>query len=118
VETLCFVIEVLRKTAGQKRAEPLPGQDRAPLFDHYNDNMARGWESKSVEAQQAEASERQTRPRPKKMSPEEADRWREKEGLRLSRQRILQQLESIENPRHRKVLEDALADLNLKLNQP
>jgi hypothetical protein len=88
-----------------------------PILAHYNDNMARGWESKSVEAQQAEASEKQAKPRPK-LSPEEADRWREKEGLRLSRQRILQQLEATENPRHRKLLEDALADLNEKLRQP
>lgn len=70
-----------------------------------------------MEAQQAEASEKQAKPRPK-LSPEEADRWREKEGLRLSRQRILQQLEATENPRHRKLLEDALADLNEKLRQP
>ncbi len=76
--------------------------------------MARGWESKSVEAQQAEASDKSAKPRPK-MSAEEAVRWRQKEALRLSRQRVLQQLEASQNPRHRKLLEDTLADLDSKL---
>jgi hypothetical protein len=76
--------------------------------------MARGWESKSVEAQQAEASDKPAKPRPK-MSVEEAARWREKESLRLSRQSVLQQLEVSGNPRHRKLLEDTLADLDAKL---
>jgi hypothetical protein len=77
--------------------------------------MARGWESKSVEAQQAEAQEPEsTRSR---MSGEEAARWREKECLRLSRQRVLQQLALSSNPRHRQVLERALADLDQKLGK-
>lgn len=78
--------------------------------------MARGWESKSVEAQQAEANEQRSQPR-HRLSKEEADRQREKEGLRLSRQRILQQLAGTRNPRHRSVLERALADLNEKMNR-
>jgi hypothetical protein len=78
--------------------------------------VARGWESKSVEAQQAEASDRSAKPRPA-MNAEEAARWREKEGLRLSRQRVLQQIEASQNPRHRKLLEDALADLEEKLRR-
>ena len=51
------------------------------------------------------------------MSPEEAARWREKESLRLSRQRVLQQLEVSQNPRHRKLLEDSLATLDAKLKE-
>jgi hypothetical protein len=78
--------------------------------------MARGWESKSVEAQQAEASEKSAKPRPP-MSTEEAARFREKESLQLSRQRVLQQLEASTNPRHRRMLEDSLADLDEKLNK-
>lgn len=76
--------------------------------------MARGWESKSVEAQQAEASDKSANDRPR-MSAEEAARWREKENLRLSRQRVLQELAASQNPRHRKLLEDSLADLDEKL---
>ena len=78
--------------------------------------MARGWESKSVEAQQAEASEKPAEFR-QPMSAAEAARWREKENLRLSRQRVLHQLEASQNPRHRKLLEEALADLDEKLKK-
>jgi len=78
--------------------------------------MSRGWESKSVEAQQAEASEERTK-LATPMSPEEATRFREKEGLRLARQRVLQQLEASTNPRHRKLLQDSLADLDEKLSK-
>jgi hypothetical protein len=78
--------------------------------------VARGWESKSVEAQQAEASEKSSQRRVP-MSAEEAARWREKESLRLSRQRVLQQLEATQNPRHRKLLQDMLADLEEKLRK-
>jgi hypothetical protein len=82
----------------------------------YNYFMARGWESKSVEAQQAEASDKSSHNRPP-MSAEEAARWREKESLRLARQRVLQQLEASTNPRHRKTLQASLADLDEKLSR-
>jgi hypothetical protein len=78
--------------------------------------MARGWESKSVEAQQADANEKPSTARAR-LSPEEAANQRQREGLRLSRQRITQQLASVQNPHHRKMLEDALAELDRKLSQ-
>ena len=78
--------------------------------------MARGWESKSVEAQQAEAIEKPAEFR-QAMSTEETARWRERENLRLARQRVLHELESSQNPRHRKLLEDALTDLDEKLKK-
>ena len=82
----------------------------------YNHEVARGWESKSVEAQQAEAGEKSTPPR-RKMSAAEAAVFREQENLRLSRQRVLQQMEASSNPQHRKLLLDALADLDEKLKK-
>src|ERR1700722_1665919 len=81
----------------------------------YNGRMARGWESKSVEAQQAEATEKPNQSQPR-MSAEEAVRWREKEGLRLARMRVLQQLESSQNSRHRKLLQETLKDWDTKLS--
>ena len=78
--------------------------------------MARGWESKSVEAQQAEAGEKSTENRTK-LTPEAAARQRERENLRLSRQRVLQQLDAAQNPLLRKSLEAALSELDVKLNQ-
>jgi hypothetical protein len=76
--------------------------------------MARGWESKSVEAQQAEAQDSSSASR-SRLSPEQAARAREHETLRLSRQQVLQQLHKTQNPRHRKLLEDALAELDAKI---
>jgi len=76
--------------------------------------MARGWESKSVEAQQAEASEKPGTRQPP-MTPAEATRHREMEGLRLSRQRILTELSAQQDSRRRKMLEQALADLEQKI---
>ena len=76
--------------------------------------MARGWESKSVEAQQSEADEKPAHSRPR-LTAEAAARLRERESLRLSRQRVLQQLERAANPRLRLLLESELADLDQKL---
>lgn len=76
--------------------------------------MARGWESKSVEAQQSEASEKPAKSRPR-LTAEAAARLRELETVRLSRQRVLQQLERAVNPRHRLLLESELAELDQKL---
>jgi hypothetical protein len=89
---------------------------RMPLSQAYTERVARGWESKSVEAQQSEAAAESTSPR-LKMSPEQAARFREKENLRLARRRILQQFEASDNPRHRKILETALADLDERLRK-
>jgi len=80
----------------------------------YNSHVARGWESKSVEAQQAEASEKPGI-RPPPMTPAEAARHREGEGLRLSRRRIVQDLSGQQDSRHRTMLEQALADLEQKI---
>src|SRR5437899_2796557 len=77
-------------------------------------DMARGWESKSVEEQQAEAATRR-QPASKKLSPQEAVQVRQLEGLRLSRQRVLQQLQNAHDSRLRQMLEQALADLDRRI---
>jgi hypothetical protein len=69
-----------------------------------------------VEAQQAEAGEKSALPQ-RPMTAKEADRCRERENFRLARQRVLHQMESNSNPRHRKLLEGALADLDQKLSR-
>jgi hypothetical protein len=76
--------------------------------------MARGWESKSVEAQQAEASEEKWSTK-SRMSPEQAALKRKIDGLLLSRQRVLQQLATARDPRHHEMLEAALADLDQRI---
>jgi hypothetical protein len=77
--------------------------------------MARGWESKSVEDQQADAAEK---PGPERvvLTAQEAARQRELESLRLSRQNILEQLERAHDPRHRHMLEESLAELQHRMD--
>ncbi len=76
--------------------------------------MARGWESKSVEQQQAEQSDRNQTVRAP-LSPEEQKRNRQREGLLLSRERLHQQLKSATNPSRRRMLEQAISDLDRQI---
>lgn len=76
--------------------------------------MARGWESKSVEAQQADAAEGRPEPKPR-LTPLEVDQLHRLQGLELSRQSVLHRLESVKNPRHRDVLRNALAELDRQI---
>jgi hypothetical protein len=78
--------------------------------------MARGWESKSVEAQQDEAASKNTPEKPR-LTREAAGRLREQENLRLSLRRVLQQLENSHNPHHRAMLEQARSDLERKMQE-
>jgi hypothetical protein len=75
--------------------------------------MARGWESKSVEEQQAAANApTEFRPRP---TPQQLAKQQQAEALSLSRKYIFQQLQTAQNPRHRQMLENALAALDGQL---
>ena len=77
--------------------------------------MARGWESKSVEQQQEEASSNAAKgPR---LTPKEIAEQQQRRGLELSRNRIAQQLEAATNPRHRQMLEAALKELDAQLTR-
>jgi hypothetical protein len=78
--------------------------------------MARGWESKSVEAQQDEAAAKASPEKPR-LTREEAARCRERENLRLSLQSVLQQLERSREGHHRALLEHALEDLERKIRE-
>jgi hypothetical protein len=76
--------------------------------------MARGWESKSVE-DQIEAAQLRGNSTFTELTPEQAARLREVESLRLSRTRVLHDLEAAGNPRYRTMLMAALAHLDGKL---
>jgi len=75
--------------------------------------VARGWESKSVEQQQDEASSKKEHG--EVLTPEQIVERQRRQGLELSRQRILQQLQAACNPRHRQMLETSLAELDKQL---
>jgi hypothetical protein len=77
--------------------------------------MARGWESKSVEEQQSAANTQVESKQ--RLTPEQAARKQERDAIELSRRRVLQQLDEIQNPRHRQMLEAALAELDERLTR-
>ena len=80
--------------------------------------MARGWESKDVEAQ-VEATEATEAPKQKSGSgqktPEQLMREQSRKDLELSRTRIANDLATATHPNHRKSLEAALAHLDKKI---
>ena len=78
--------------------------------------MSRGWESKSVEEQQAEAASSKNQPK-LRFTPEQAAQKQEKESLLLSRKRMQEQIASARHARHRQMLQEALADLDAKIAQ-
>ena len=77
--------------------------------------MARGWESKSVEQQQEEVTAEKKRGAP--LTTEQAAEEKRRQGLRLSRERVVQQLRAASNARHREMLEAALGDLDAQLKE-
>jgi hypothetical protein len=85
-------------------------------MDRYNFPVARGWESKSVEEQQAQAVSTPSPAKPP-LTPGQIAIQRQRQGLLLSRQHVLQQLEAAQNPRHREILQSALADLDAQLTR-
>jgi hypothetical protein len=77
--------------------------------------MARGWESKSVESQMESAERRRIDGERLRLSQEELNRQREREGLQLSRTRVLRDLTSAKGGHYRESLEAALNFLDTKI---
>jgi hypothetical protein len=76
--------------------------------------MARGWESKEVEAQ-IDSFLNRSHVRGAQPAPEDVERQRKRDSLLLSRTRVQHDLERNPVPRHRQILEESLAYLNAKL---
>lgn len=81
----------------------------------YNRNMARGWDSKDVESQIESLEAKRLSAQEQAMTPEQMERLRQKEGLQLSRIRVLRDIDECRNERYRKILQASLAYLNAKL---
>jgi hypothetical protein len=75
--------------------------------------MARGWESKAVEAQQEEAAAGRSGP---SITADEARRQGQRSTLMLARTRALADLQQACAPAYRAMLEQAIADLDRRLN--
>ena len=76
--------------------------------------MARGWESKSVESQIDSASEAREKQKPR-LTPEQIEIKSKRDSLLLQRTRVLQQLESCRDDRHRETLIAGLAYLESQM---
>ena len=81
----------------------------------YNGGMARGWESKAVDDQIAEAEARKATREAPPVTAAERERARQRETLLLNRARTLQSLQAACNAQHRAMLEATLADLDARL---
>lgn len=77
--------------------------------------MARGWESKSIEAQQEEAARGRTYGQP--LTDSERSNLERRRALELARARVTDDLRRATAPAHRKMLEQAIAALEAQLRQ-
>ena len=77
--------------------------------------MARGFESKSVEAQQEEAA-RGRPPQRRALSPDEIAAQERRRTLLLSRNRAAEDLSRATAPAYRRMLEQAIAALDAQLH--
>ena len=84
-----------------------------PCVLHFDRAMARGWESKSVEAQQEAAASNTIKP--VQLTLEESGRLTERATLLLARTHALADLQRACAPAHRAMLEQAIADLDRRL---
>ena len=77
--------------------------------------MARGWESKSVEAQMEDAGAAPGSAPKRSLNDDEKIAQREHERLKLSRAYVLHQIESSTSERYRDSLRKALDDIEQRL---
>ena len=73
--------------------------------------MARGWESKSIEAQQADRD----RHEPAETTPDDPARAAHRRTLELARARARADLETARHPAHREMLERAIRAIDEQL---
>ena len=72
--------------------------------------MARGWESKAIEAQQEEAA--RSRPQRAALSPDDRQRAEKRRTLELARARAADDLNRATAPAHRRLLEQTITALD------
>lgn len=84
-------------------------------WQRYNRSMARGWESKSVEAQIEESDSEPSLSETRSYSAEEMQLQMKKADLELSRKLILQQMERSDSERYSELLRRSLAGLDAQI---
>jgi len=83
----------------------------------YNEFMARGWESKSVESQMDAAEQSSSAGPAAPLTEAQKSEKRQRETLVLARTNLVRQLEATANERHAQALHQALSDLDSKLGK-
>jgi len=83
----------------------------------YTSEMARGWESKSVEDQMDNAKADRDAQATPRLSAQDRERHTRMQSLRLSRARIVSLLESARSERYRAQLERTLEHLDAQLRE-
>jgi hypothetical protein len=78
--------------------------------------VARGWESKSVEDQIASSEERKAAASHRVRTPDELEHESRKQGLLLSRAKVLTDIDNARDGRHRTALQQALEYIDAQLN--
>lgn len=78
--------------------------------------MARGWESKAVEDQIAEAEQRKLAAATPKLSAAEIEQCERIANLQLARSRLREQLSRVRSEVHQQMLERALAEIEAQIN--
>jgi hypothetical protein len=78
--------------------------------------MARGWESKAVEAQIEESTYKPSTYQDSNISPQERQVFIKKQDLLLSRKRIVQQIDESSSERYSDLLRRTLADLDAQIS--
>ncbi len=78
--------------------------------------MARGWESKSVEDQIAEAEQRKLTAATPKLSAAEIEQRERIAHLQMARSRLREQLSRVRSEAHKQMLQRALAEIEAQLN--
>ena len=79
--------------------------------------MARGWESKAIADQIEEVESRQQQASKAETTPEQRVLKERLESLKLSRARLLQQLERAKHPAHRNVLLNGLKAVEKEIEE-
>ena len=79
--------------------------------------MARGWESKAVADQIEEGESRQQQPSRTEVTKEQRVLKERLDSLKLSRSRLLQQLEHARHPAHRNVLLNGLRAVEKEIEE-
>lgn len=90
-------------------------ESRPMTPSHYNDPMARGWESKAVDDQVAAAEAAQADRRQHEVTAAARERASRRDTVQLKRARTLQSLQTACDGHYRAQLEHTLADLDAEL---